>query len=197
MARNTEKDQQLREERTEQILDAALRVFAKQGILTKVSDIAAAAGVSHGHVYNYFASKEDILIQLVTQGQQLYERTLIQVQHTPVSALEKLRDLVGRFIPSERKADIYLVLLQAQATDLLPEDVKERINEQARSNLNIVAQIIADGQKEGEIKAGSPKLLATLLVTLMQNLSLLTLRGFEPITEQELDSVLDLVRRTN
>ncbi|HET9105246.1 MAG TPA: TetR/AcrR family transcriptional regulator [Solirubrobacteraceae bacterium] len=44
------------------ILDAALRVFARQGFHTcRVSDIADEAHVAYGLVYHYFSSKEEIL----------------------------------------------------------------------------------------------------------------------------------------
>ena len=49
-------------ERRRQILDAAVRVFARQGFHTcRVSDIADEAGVAYGLVYHYFSSKEEIL----------------------------------------------------------------------------------------------------------------------------------------
>src|SRR3982074_498568 len=44
------------------ILDAAVRVFARQGFHTcRVADIADDAGVAYGLVYHYFSSKEEIL----------------------------------------------------------------------------------------------------------------------------------------
>ena len=44
------------------ILDAAVRVFARQGFHTcRVSDIADEAHVAYGLVYHYFSSKEEIL----------------------------------------------------------------------------------------------------------------------------------------
>src|SRR5260370_7636148 len=44
------------------ILDAAVRVFARQGFHTcRVSDIADEAGVAYGLVYHYFSSKDQIL----------------------------------------------------------------------------------------------------------------------------------------
>ena len=44
------------------ILDAAVRVFARQGFHTcRVSDIADEARVAYGLVYHYFSSKEEIL----------------------------------------------------------------------------------------------------------------------------------------
>src|SRR5262249_31477118 len=47
------------------ILDAAVRVFARQGFhSTRVSDIADEAGVAYGLVYHYFDSKEEVLNEL-------------------------------------------------------------------------------------------------------------------------------------
>ena len=48
-----------------QILDAAVKVFAKNGFYnSKVLDIAKEAGVANGTVYLYFPSKDDILISI-------------------------------------------------------------------------------------------------------------------------------------
>ncbi|MGZ8695459.1 MAG: TetR/AcrR family transcriptional regulator, partial [Gaiellaceae bacterium] len=49
-------------ERQRQILEAAVRVFARNGYHTsRVADVAAEAGVAHGLVYHYFSSKEALL----------------------------------------------------------------------------------------------------------------------------------------
>jgi AcrR family transcriptional regulator len=58
------KREQLREERRQQILEAALEVFGQKGFnAAKVSDVAARAGVSQGTIYWYFESKEELLTQ--------------------------------------------------------------------------------------------------------------------------------------
>ncbi|PUB10475.1 TetR family transcriptional regulator [Paenisporosarcina sp. OV554] len=49
----------IHDERREQIKNAALKVFAHRGIIgTKMSMIAAEAGISQGLSYRYFKSKE-------------------------------------------------------------------------------------------------------------------------------------------
>ena len=51
------------------ILDAAIRVFARQGFhACRVSDVADEAGVAYGLVYHYFDSKEEILNTLFTRA---------------------------------------------------------------------------------------------------------------------------------
>ena len=56
-------------ERRGEILDAALELFSERGYhATGVADIAAELNMSHGTFYNYFASKRDILEQLVDEA---------------------------------------------------------------------------------------------------------------------------------
>jgi AcrR family transcriptional regulator len=58
----------LPEERPQQILDAALSVFAEHGIdAAKLEEIAARAGVSKGTIYLYFPSKEELFREVVRQ----------------------------------------------------------------------------------------------------------------------------------
>jgi AcrR family transcriptional regulator len=57
MPRPSTENQRIRDERHRHLLRAAARVFARKGLMaTTISDIAAAAHVSHGLAYHYFAS---------------------------------------------------------------------------------------------------------------------------------------------
>lgn len=60
--------EQLIEARRNQILDAATKVFAKKGFhRTTTKEIARTAGISEGTIYNYFTTKSDLLIGLMTR----------------------------------------------------------------------------------------------------------------------------------
>lgn len=60
--------QQLVEARRNQILDAAAAVFAEKGFhRTTTKDIAGKAGIAEGTIYNYFDSKDDLLIGMMTR----------------------------------------------------------------------------------------------------------------------------------
>lgn len=55
----------LTEARRQQILDAATQVFAEKGFdRATIADIARAAGIAEGSIYNYFKNKEDLLISI-------------------------------------------------------------------------------------------------------------------------------------
>ena len=53
------------QERQAQILDAAARVFSEKGFdRATIRDVAQAAGVAEGSIYNYFKNKQDLLVRL-------------------------------------------------------------------------------------------------------------------------------------
>jgi AcrR family transcriptional regulator len=60
--------EQLIEARRDQILEAAVGVFADKGFhRATTKEIASAAGVSEGTIYNYFENKADLLINMITR----------------------------------------------------------------------------------------------------------------------------------
>lgn len=67
--RTKEQFQDIREERKQQILDAALEVFAKHGYYkASISQIAKEAQISKGLLYNYFQNKEELLSEVMSDG---------------------------------------------------------------------------------------------------------------------------------
>ncbi len=74
------------------ILDAAVRVFARQGFHTcRVADIADEAGVAYGLVYHYFGSKDEILDTLFLERWDVLLRAIAEVDAGEGTAEEKLR----------------------------------------------------------------------------------------------------------
>ncbi|MDR1758482.1 MAG: TetR/AcrR family transcriptional regulator [Bacteroidales bacterium] len=62
MPRTKEQYEKIRSEKRALIKEKALLLFAEKGFdATSISDIARAAGISKGLMYNYFTSKEDLL----------------------------------------------------------------------------------------------------------------------------------------
>jgi AcrR family transcriptional regulator len=62
MPRTKEQYEKIRTEKREIIKQVALKLFAARGYLaTSINDIAQTAGISKGLMYNYFASKEEVL----------------------------------------------------------------------------------------------------------------------------------------
>ncbi len=59
----------MRESRKKQIMDAALELFAREGYANcSISQLANHAGISKGLMYNYFESKEALLVSIIEEG---------------------------------------------------------------------------------------------------------------------------------
>ncbi|SFE76328.1 DNA-binding transcriptional regulator, AcrR family [Paenibacillus catalpae] len=194
MARNVIKDQQQRELRRNQILTAAASVFTKRGVaVAKISDIATEAGLSYGHVYNFFESKEEILTVLVQSSQERYTELLKEARVGSGTVIDKLRWLISQYMHSSRTGTMYWVVLQAQATEVLSPEEKEAIHRNVHLNRDLLADILRDGQAEGTIAEGNPVELATLLLTLFHNTAMWEYRGFGEPSDLVIDIMLRLV----
>jgi TetR/AcrR family transcriptional regulator, fatty acid metabolism regulator protein len=85
------------------ILDAAVRVFARQGFHTcRVSDIADEAGVAYGLVYHYFPSKETILDTLFLERWDVMLAAIAETEKTDRPPREKLRAIASFIVDSYR-----------------------------------------------------------------------------------------------
>jgi AcrR family transcriptional regulator len=85
------------------ILDAAVRVFARQGFHTcRVSDIADEAGVAYGLVYHYFSSKEEILDTLFLERWDVMLTAISESDASQRSPRDKLRTVAAFIIDSYR-----------------------------------------------------------------------------------------------
>ncbi len=79
-----DKKKSIAEMRKQQILDAALPIFSRKGFaLTTTSEIAEAAGVAEGTIYNYFPNKRELFIAVI--------KNLIITMHL-MELIEKLPD---------------------------------------------------------------------------------------------------------
>ncbi len=67
--RTEEQFEQIREERKKQIMDVALEIIAEEGFSkVSIAKISEKAGISKGLMYNYFKSKEELIIGIMYAG---------------------------------------------------------------------------------------------------------------------------------
>jgi TetR/AcrR family fatty acid metabolism transcriptional regulator len=85
------------------ILDAAVRVFARQGFHTcRVSDIADEAGVAYGLVYHYFQSKDEVLDTLFLERWDVMLAAIREIDAGSAPAREKLHAIASFIVDSYR-----------------------------------------------------------------------------------------------
>jgi AcrR family transcriptional regulator len=83
-ARGRPRDEDLTAKRQDEILDAAIPIFARYGFRnTDVDRVASAIGVGKGTIYRYFPSKRELFLKAVDRGiRRLYERVDCAVEVT-------------------------------------------------------------------------------------------------------------------
>ena len=85
------------------ILDAAVRVFARQGFHTcRVSDIADEAGVAYGLVYHYFGSKDEVLDTLFLERWNLLLEAIEGISSRGGRAQDQLHAVASFIVDSYR-----------------------------------------------------------------------------------------------
>lgn len=136
----------------QRILEAAVQVFAKNGFQqSTVSQIAKTAGVADGTIYLYFKSKDDILIQFWNlKAKQVFEKFRTEVEKGN-SAAEKLNNLIHIHL-TEFQQDRNMAMLYQIETHQLNRVAGEQIREISKMYLDIISEIVDQGQAEGSIR---------------------------------------------
>lgn len=148
------------------ILDAAERVFSQQGFHeARMADIAQAAGVSVGTLYNYFESKDLVFSSLVKERREELQATLRAAAKEPheAPALHLVAALLGHI---EEKSALILLLTQLGA--VTENDVRRVAGPDAeagyRQYLELLSETLAASAKSGELRNDiEPRRLASAL----------------------------------
>jgi AcrR family transcriptional regulator len=139
------------------ILDAAVRVFARQGFHTcRVSDIADEAGVAYGLVYHYFPSKETILDTLFLERWDVMLAAIDETETTDRAPREKLRAIASFIVDSYRHdPDLMKVIIVevTRAANTFGRTHVDKIMQAYEGIGRIVEQAQKDGTFRREIDA--------------------------------------------
>jgi AcrR family transcriptional regulator len=130
-----------------QILDAAIRVFARQGFhATRVSDIADEAGVAYGLVYHYFRSKDEVLNELFVERWSLLLSAIEETDRTGGTPRQKLAAVAGFIVDSYRHDPELMKVIIVEVTRAANSFGRTHLPEIRRAYESI-AKIVEDGQK--------------------------------------------------
>jgi AcrR family transcriptional regulator len=145
-----------------QILDAAVRAFARKGYhACRVGEIAEEAGVAYGLVYHYFGSKEEVLETIFRETWTLMLARVREVQSEGGPAGEQVRQVTALLLRTWRR-DPDLVRVLVHEVTRSPEQLQQQIDEIGHA-YEALQGIVVHGQETGEFKADlDPQLAATI-----------------------------------
>jgi TetR/AcrR family fatty acid metabolism transcriptional regulator len=152
----------VQEDRRRQILDAAVRVFARAGYHgSRVGDITAEAGVAHGLLYHYFASKDEVLETVFRDnfGELLGRFRAVEASDEP--AAEKLAGIAKILLRTWRN-DPDLVTVMVREVARSPQ-LQAQVDEVGQA-FAIIQGVIEAGQRDGSFRSDVDARLASWIV---------------------------------
>jgi TetR/AcrR family fatty acid metabolism transcriptional regulator len=150
------------EEKRRQILDAAVRAFARKGYhACRVGEIAEEAGVAYGLVYHYFGSKEEILQTIFRDTWTQMLARIAELEAEGDSASEQVRKVTALLLRTWRR-DPNLVRVLVREVTRSPEQLQQQIDEIGHG-YEALERIVRRGQEAGEFRRDiGPQLAATI-----------------------------------
>jgi TetR/AcrR family transcriptional regulator, fatty acid metabolism regulator protein len=149
------------QERRRQILQAAVRAFARKGYHScRVSDIASEAGVAYGLVYHYYASKEALLEAIFKETWGAMLETINSVEQLDEPAHERVRKVTEIVLRTwKRDPELVRVLVREVTRS---SQVKQE-TEEIELALAALQRIVEHGQRAGEFRGDvDARLTATI-----------------------------------
>ncbi|HEY6408007.1 MAG TPA: TetR/AcrR family transcriptional regulator [Ktedonobacteraceae bacterium] len=200
MPRTEEANQRIREEQRAKILEAALTIFALKGMEATIAEVAAAADVSYGLVYRYFASKDALLVELIEKVLSDSLRALERALEMPGTPGERLRSLLTQIVDGVREHPEFILLIQqmlgegaehdnplkpglkpgqayrlsvqqASGNEGAHDHLRKLAQEQSRTYRSVLMQLVVEGQATGEIANDEPDQLVAAVTACVAGLS--------------------------
>jgi len=145
-----------KEKKKEMILDTAFKLFLEKGYSnTKIIDIASAAGIGKGTVYEYFESKESLLLELInTKIKQDYMQ-YYKVIGEKISCCEKLKAYLEFEIETTEKYKSNVTDFKQQllsSSNGIAMEIMDTIHEIIHFQFECVHQVITEGIETGEFR---------------------------------------------
>jgi AcrR family transcriptional regulator len=150
------------EEKRKTLLDAAVRVFARTGYHgSRVGDIAEEAGVAHGLLYHYFASKEEVLQTIFREnwGELIARFRAVEAADEPAG--EKLEGIAKILLRTWRN-DPDLVTVMVREVARSPQLESQVV--EVREAFAIVQRVVEQGQRDGAFRADVDARLASWIL---------------------------------
>lgn len=167
--------------RKEQILDAATLCFSQKGFhRSSLAHIAAVAGMSPGHIYHYYKSKEDIVAAIVARERNESEQILTKAQSvggdTSGAALFLCQLAQGLALHKDpARASLTMEILAEASRNPVIAEVVQRNNAELHQSLY---QLLGD-------RCAKTRSKMEIIGALMSGLSIRALRN--PQLDQDLD----------
>jgi TetR/AcrR family transcriptional regulator, fatty acid metabolism regulator protein len=176
------------------ILDAAVRVFARQGFHTcRVADIADEAGVAYGLVYHYFSSKEEILNTLFQERWDLMLQAITEADAEHAEPRAKLQAIADFIVDSYRYDPDLMKVIVVEVTRAANTFGRTHLS-RIREAYDQIAGIVARAQEEGVFtREIDPPFAALAFYGLVEQVLTSWIFESQPVGDEELERAKRLI----
>ncbi len=137
--------------REQQIIDAAAKIFYRQGYAdASVQEVADAVGILKGSLYYYIDSKEDLLFRMLVEVHEGAQGIVGEIAGLQASPLEKLSAYIRRHIEYNAR-NLAKIAIYYHDFELLTPDRRKQIVKQRALYEQFVVGLLREAQKNGEI----------------------------------------------
>jgi AcrR family transcriptional regulator len=175
--------------RIEQILDAAVRLFAEKGFhRTTTRDIAEAADVAEGTLYNYFANKDDLLFGIM---QRLTSSMTFDAMHIEALPTADTREHFTALLQTYRDFQYQnATILQALLSEILANtELRQRYYQQLlEPSIQALEQDLTKHSQMGQIRPVDIPATARVLTSIFIGLFFLDVLG-DPMAHAHRDEI--------
>jgi AcrR family transcriptional regulator len=184
--------------RKPQIVAAAAEVLYERGLFdTRIGDIAQRAGTSSPTILYYFESKDRLLEEAVEYADRGFYERLSDGQDRAGSPGERLVDLIEQTSLGPGGLNDYTLWMEIWVRARRDESVRRTYVELDRRQRALIAEIVREGQLEGEFDAAAdPDDFAVVLSGLLDGLGVQVTLGQPDVTpERMVDRCLAVASR--
>ncbi|MEM8485983.1 MAG: TetR/AcrR family transcriptional regulator [Bacteroidota bacterium] len=152
-----ERRQEEKEQRRNDIIDAAEVVFAQKGVdKATMADVAKEARLSRGLIYFYFKDKEDLYLAIMVRASRGLREAFEQAVTDEMRGFEKITAMGRAYVRFSKEQPAYFHALTEFETRTInfEEPIESEVACLAEGNkvLELMARVIAEGMQDGSIR---------------------------------------------
>ena len=146
------------------IMAAARKRFEKFGYrATSIALIARDAGIAVGTIYLYFRNKEQLLVALFDESNARWMAEAERAASPPGSAEERLLRVAEASMQRNQRDQLLRAVMNRDLEMILAPLCEQFRDKVLRHNVEVMADIIRDGVRTGELRSTDPEKAAFIL----------------------------------
>lgn len=176
------------------ILEAGIKVFSQKGYHhAKMEDIAIAAGIGKGTIYEYFTSKLQLFQEIMEASLKRYQASVDTDKDSPMSIAERIQKITaGHFYFCQNNKELSRILFWD--TEIIDEELKDWFYNKRKEKEGVLEDLIRESILSGELREVDAKLVTIVIGGILSQIWMpIIVDGWEAEAESTAWQITDLI----